>query len=179
MWAIHFCRYSISGVDNDVPTSSPRRFSMALEVGRPTSKPRESASVRCLYFDFYRWILFSLYTIKMEISKILIATIVAATLISQTDSASLHSKPRTLQMRVTGEIPQKTANTMQRVWISYLVRFPRWSHYSQLKVIKLILTEIAILEMYSTYLSFVSVNRNNASLVVYSRGNARGDKLCF
>ena len=83
---------------------------------------------------------------KMEISKILMATIVAATLISQTHSASL-------QMRVTDVIPKKTANASQRVWMSYLVRFPGWSCYSQLKVIKLILTEIAILEIYSTYLT--------------------------
>ena len=125
VWAIHFCRYSLSGVDtcNDVPTSSPGRFSLALEVGRSTSKARESAPVRCLYFDFYLWILFSLYRIKMEIPKILTTTIVAATLISQTHSASLHSKPRTLQMRVTDVIPQKTANAMQKVWMSYLGEF--------------------------------------------------------
>ena len=81
--AIHFCRYSLSGVDtcNDVPTSSPGRFSLALEVGRSTSKARESAPVRCLYFDFYLWILFCLCRIKMEIPKILTTTIVAATLI--------------------------------------------------------------------------------------------------
>ena len=73
VWAIHFCRYSLSGVDtcNDVPTSSPGRFSLALEVGRSTSKARESAPVRCLYFDFYLWILFSLYRIKMEIPRFL------------------------------------------------------------------------------------------------------------
>ena len=101
MWAIQFCRHSLSGVDNDVSTSSLGRFSLALEVGRPSAKARESALVRCLYFDFYFWILFSLYRIKMEISKILLATIVAATLISQTHSPSLHTKPRILQMRVT------------------------------------------------------------------------------
>ena len=111
------------------------------------SNPFLSAPVRCLYSVFYLWILFFSYRIKMEISKILIATIVAATLISQTHSASL-------QMRVTDVIPKKTANAIQRVWMSYLVRFPRWSYYSQLKVIKLILTEIAILEIYSTYLTY-------------------------
>ena len=73
----------------------------------------------------------------MEISKILMATIVATTLMFQTHSASL-------QVRVTDVIPQKTANAIQKVSMSYLVRFPRWSPYSQLKVIKLILTEIAI-----------------------------------
>ena len=176
MWAIQFCRHSLSGVDNDVSTSSLGRFSLALEVGRPSAKARESALVRCLYFDFYFWILFSLYRIKMEISKILLATIVAATLIDFTNSQpSTTYKTKNITNACHRVIPQKTANVMQRVWMSYLVRFPRWSHYSQLKVIKLILTEETISEIYSTYLSYVSVNRNKASLVVYSRGN----KLCF
>lgn len=55
---------------------------------------------------------------KMEISKILVAVIVAATLIFQTHSASL-------QMRVTHVIPQKTANATQRVSMNYFVRFRR------------------------------------------------------
>lgn len=61
----------------------------------------------------------------MEISKILMATIVAATLMSQTHSALLHSSstPSTLQTLVTYVIPQKTANATQRVRMSYLVRF--------------------------------------------------------
>ena len=66
----------------------------------------------------------------MEISKILMATIVAATLMSQTHSALLHSSstPSTLQTLVTYVIPQKTANATQRVRMSYLVRFiPRLS----------------------------------------------------
>ena len=94
------------------------------------SNPFLSAPVRCLYSFFYLWILFSSYRIKMEISKILMATIVAATLMSQTHSALLHSSstPSTLQMLVTHLIPQKTANATQRVWMSYLVRFiPRLS----------------------------------------------------
>ena len=72
------------------------------------SNPFSSAPVRCLYSFFYLWILFSSDRMKMEISKILMATIVAATLISQTHSASL-------QMRVTDVIPKKTANASQRV----------------------------------------------------------------
>ena len=58
------------------------------------------------------------------------ATIVAATLMSQTHSALLHSSstPSTLQMLVTYVIPPKTANATQRVRMSYLVRFiPRLS----------------------------------------------------
>ena len=94
------------------------------------SNPFLSAPVRCLYSFFYLWILFSSYRIKMEISKILMATIVAATLMSQTHSALLHSSstPSTLPILVTHVIPQKTANATQRVWMSYLVRFvPRLS----------------------------------------------------
>ena len=61
----------------------------------------------------------------MEISKILMATIVAATLMSQTHSALLHSSstPSTLQTLVTYVIPQKTGNATQRVRMSYLFRF--------------------------------------------------------
>ena len=132
------------------------RFYMPLDK---CLTPFLSAPVRCLYCLFYLWILFSSHRIRMEISKILMAAIVAATLISQTQSASL-------KKRVTDVIPQKTANATQRVWMSYLVRFPRWSHYSQLKVIKLILTEIAILEIYSTYLTYKLIYFCNYNIIV-------------
>jgi len=85
-------------------------------------------------------------------------------------------KIKNITMRVTDVIPQKTANAIQRVWMSYFVRFPRWSHHSQLKVINLILTEIAILEIYSTYLTYRFLStKNSASSVLYSKGN----KLCL
>ena len=51
----------------------------------------------------------------MEISKVLIATIIVATLTSQTLSAPLHSTPSTLQVLVTYVIPEKTTNATQEV----------------------------------------------------------------
>ena len=51
----------------------------------------------------------------MEISKVLIATIIVATLSSQTLSATLSSTPSTLQALVTYVIPEKTTNATQEV----------------------------------------------------------------
>ena len=124
-------------LEHKIHIFSPPCNILYLHATGQMSNPFLSAPLRCFYSVFYLWILFSSYRLKMEISKILMATIVAATLMSQTHSASL-------QVRVTDVIPQKTANAIQKVSMSYLVRFPRWSPYSQLKVIKLILTEIAI-----------------------------------
>ena len=54
----------------------------------------------------------------MEISKVLIATIIVATLRSKTLSAPLSSTPSTLQFLVTYVIPEKTTNATQEVGIS-------------------------------------------------------------
>ena len=54
----------------------------------------------------------------MEISKVLIATIVVATLNSQTLSVPIRSTPSTLQVLVTYVIPQKTINATQEVGMS-------------------------------------------------------------
>jgi len=51
----------------------------------------------------------------MEISKVLIATIIVATLSLQTFSAPLSSTPSTLQVLVAYVIPEKTTNATQEV----------------------------------------------------------------
>ena len=69
----------------------------------------------------------------MEISKVLIATIVVATLSSQTLSVPLHSTPSTLQILVTYVIPQKTTNATQEVGVSKLFIVLRMKSFLSIK----------------------------------------------
>ena len=59
----------------------------------------------------------------MELLKILITTIIASTLRSQSLGAPMYSTPSTLQSLVTYLIPQKTTNATQEVWKSKMIKY--------------------------------------------------------
>ena len=65
-----------------------------------------------MYFTF---VFYPILQSKMELLKILITTIIATTLRSQSLGAPMYSTPSTLQSLVTYLIPQKTANATQEV----------------------------------------------------------------
>ena len=65
-----------------------------------------------MYFTF---VFYPILQNKMELLKILITTIIATTLRSQSLGAPMYSTPSTLQSLVTYLIPQKTANATQEV----------------------------------------------------------------